>query len=63
MEDRMLSIEEVARRLGVHFSTVYRLTREGVLPGLKVGGQWRFSKQMLESWIANQVHRLQRRVR
>ena len=54
-EKLCLSIEGVARRLGVHYSTVYRLAREGVLPGFKVGGQWRFSEEMIESWIEDRV--------
>ena len=52
---RCLSIKAVARRLGVHDSTVYRLVREGELPGFKVGGQWRFSEERMESWIEGRV--------
>jgi len=50
-----LSVEEVARWLGVTSRTIYRLVQHGQLPGFKVGGQWRFSQQMLESWVADQV--------
>ena len=50
-----LSVEEVARWLGVTTRTVYRLARKGQLPGFKVGGQWRFSYAMLQTWIANRV--------
>jgi len=50
-----LSVQEVARYFGVTPSTIYRLAQQGLLPGLKVGGQWRFSEQMLESWVADRV--------
>ncbi len=50
-----LSVEAVAKRFGVNSTTVYRLAQRGVLPGFKVGGQWRFSEAMLESWVADQV--------
>jgi len=50
-----LTIEEVAKRFGVNATTVYRLAQRGVLPGFKVGNQWRFSPDMLESWVADQV--------
>ena len=50
-----LSVEETARWLGVTPRTVYRLVKRGRLPGFKVGGQWRFNRRMLESWVANQV--------
>lgn len=50
-----LSVEEVATRFGVNPTTVYRLVQKGVLPAFKLGGQWRFNPEMLESWVADQV--------
>lgn len=56
MVERMyLTINEVARRFGINATTVYRLAQRGALPGFKVGGQWRFSPGMLETWVTNQV--------
>mgnify|MGYP001577117891 FL=1 len=54
-EKPYLTVEEVARRFGVTATTVYRLAQRGVLPGFKVGNQWRFSGEMLELWVADQV--------
>lgn len=50
-----LTVEELAKRFGVNPTTVYRLAQKGVLPGFKVGSQWRFSEEILASWIADQV--------
>ena len=50
-----LSIEDVAKHFGVNTTTVYRLAQRGQLPGFKVGGQWRFNRDMLEAWVADQV--------
>lgn len=50
-----LSVEEVARWLDIDTRTVYRMVKQGKLPGFKAGGQWRFNRQMLESWVADQV--------
>ena len=50
-----LTVEEVAGRFGVTPTTVYRLAQRGTLPGFKVGNQWRFSRQMLEGWVTDQV--------
>ena len=50
-----LTVDEVAKRFGITSSTVYRLAQRGMLPGFKVGVQWRFSPEMLESWVADQV--------
>jgi excisionase family DNA binding protein len=54
-DEKYISIEEIARRLEVNSSTVYRLVRDGQLPGFKVGGQWRFSEEMLREWVTNKV--------
>lgn len=50
-----LSVGEVAKRFGVNNTTIYRLVQRGMLPGLKIGGQWRFSEEILQSWVADQV--------
>ena len=50
-----LSIEDVARQFGVNTTTVYRLTQRGELPGFKVGGQWRFSEELLRDWVFDRV--------
>ena len=57
MEKPFLSVDDVARRFGIDSSTVYRLTQQGLLPGFKVGGQWRFSEEMLNGWVADRVHK------
>ncbi len=50
-----LSVDDVAARFSITATTVYRLAQRGVLPGFKVGNQWRFSEDMLESWVDDQV--------
>lgn len=54
-EKEYMSIGQVAKRLGVNPTTVYRLAQRGGLPGFKVGSQWRFSQEQLDSWVADQV--------
>lgn len=54
-EKSYLSVEEVAKRFGVNSTTVYRMAQRGKLPGFKIGNQWRFSEEMLESWVADKV--------
>ncbi len=50
----MMTIEELAKYLRLHRSTVYRLAREGIIPGFKVGSQWRFSRDSVDQWMAGQ---------
>jgi excisionase family DNA binding protein len=40
--ERLLSADEVGRRLGIDVSTVYRMAGDGRLSAIKVGRQWRF---------------------
>ena len=51
MNEKFLTVEEVAKRFQLNTTTVYRLVQKGILPGLKVGGQWRFSPEMLDVWV------------
>ncbi len=54
-EIRMLTIREVAHYLSVNERTIYRLIKANKIPGVKIGGQWRFSEQSLQSWIAQKM--------
>jgi excisionase family DNA binding protein len=50
-QDDILTISEIASLLKVAGKTVYGLAKKGELPAFKVGGQWRFSRTALNSWI------------
>lgn len=52
----IMTPKEAAKYLSLHLITVYRLTKKGELPGFKLGGQWRFKKDLLEAWIANKIN-------
>ena len=49
----LLSVREAARLLNVTESTVYRLTKVGSLPHLRVGRSIRFSMEILEEYVRN----------
>jgi excisionase family DNA binding protein len=49
--DIVMTVKEVSTYLRLAESTVYKLAREKRLPGRKVGGAWRFSRQQIESWF------------
>ena len=51
MEERLLTIDDVAKYLGVNKFTVYRLVANKKIPAFKVGNQWRFKKEMVDSWL------------
>ena len=52
---QIMTLKEVAKYLGVHTMTVYRLLKEKKLPGFKVGGQWRTKKEVLDNFLLKEV--------
>jgi excisionase family DNA binding protein len=48
--EEILTIGELSAHLRVHPTTIYRLLREGRIPGFRVGSAWRFSRSAIESW-------------
>jgi len=49
---RIMTIEEVSKYLRLHKSTIYRMVRQGDIPSSKIGNQWRFRKDVIDSWIS-----------
>ena len=47
----MLSLRAAAVLLGIHPNTVRSQVRRGLLPGAKVGRDWRFLKPDLVAWV------------
>lgn len=52
---QIMTLKEVAKYLGVHSMTVYRLLKEKKLPGFKVGGQWRTKKEVLDGYLLKEI--------
>ena len=50
---QIFSIKETAQFFHVTEKTVYNLVHKGKIPALKIGGQWRFSKNVLEKMFFN----------
>jgi excisionase family DNA binding protein len=57
MTDEILTVGEVAQLLKVAEKTVYTMAQKGDLPAFKVGGQWRFRRTDLDSWIDERTGR------
>jgi len=51
MEDRWLSVDEIAAYLGIKRDTVYRWIGERNLPGHKIGRLWKFRKEDIDDWV------------
>lgn len=51
MEDRWLSVEEIADYLGVSKDTVYAWITTKGMPAYRVGRLWKFKKDAVDSWV------------
>jgi excisionase family DNA binding protein len=54
----ILTIAELSDHLRVHPTTIYRLLREGRIPGFRVGSAWRFSRASIEKWEHGELARI-----
>ena len=50
-EKEILTVEEAAEFLGFSAYTVRKLARQGIIPGTKMGRQWRFSRPGLVRYV------------
>jgi len=50
--DEIMTIEECAKYLKTSISTIYRLAQKRRIPSFKVSGQWRFKKELINTWIS-----------
>lgn len=58
LPDDILTIKQLSEYLMVSEKTIYRMLEKNNLPGIRVGGQWRFRKRDIDAWIDNQVRKV-----
>ncbi|HEC03177.1 MAG TPA: helix-turn-helix domain-containing protein [Phycisphaerales bacterium] len=51
MEDRWLSVDEIAAYLGIKRDTVYKWIADKRMPAHKVGRLWKFRKEEVDDWV------------
>lgn len=56
--DEIITPAQVAELLKIHVKTVYRLAREGVIAGNRIGRSWRFSKNHILDLLFNQQEKM-----
>lgn len=49
-EREIMTIKQVCAYLQVHQSTLYRLCKRKQIPAFKVGSDWRFLKNQIDTW-------------
>ena len=53
LDDRWLSVDEIAAYLGIKRDTVYKWIDRKQMPAHKVGRLWKFRKEEVDQWIRN----------
>ena len=51
MEDRWLSVDEIAEYLGVSRDTIYNWISTRGLPAHRVGRLWKFKREAVDAWV------------
>jgi excisionase family DNA binding protein len=54
LADKLLTTRELQDLLQLDRVTIYRMVKDGELPALRVGGQWRFSAEAIDGWLEAQ---------
>ena len=54
-DEDVMTVEEVARHLKLKPQTVYKWAQEGIIPGAKLGKEWRFRRRIIDAWIDNAI--------
>lgn len=55
MNEDFLTAKQAADMFGIHVRTLYDWARKGTIPGVKLGGGWRFSKGILDKFLNDRM--------
>jgi excisionase family DNA binding protein len=58
-----MTVRELSEHLRVHPTTVYRLLRNGQIPGFAWGSDWRFDPEMIDRGSSEQAAASTRRLK
>jgi len=51
IEDRLMTLKEVAIYLHLNARTLYKWAQGGTIPANKLGSTWRFRKSEVDRWV------------
>ena len=51
--DEIMTIKDLSIYLKINEKTIYKLAKQEKLPGIKIGGMWRFKKEAIDNWMMN----------
>ena len=50
-DDEILTVGQVSKFLKLHQRTIYKLVRNGIIPGRRVGKKWRFLRSEIMNFL------------
>ncbi len=53
-EKEIMTVKQISEYLQMDEHTVYKLARSGLIPSIKIAGQWRFKKEVIDKWVSEQ---------
>ena len=56
-QPEILKAKEACELLRISRDSLYQNVKKGKIPGIKVGGQWRFSRKILIELLQDSKHR------
>jgi len=57
IQERCLSVEEIAAHLGVNWDTIYKWRTRKTMPAHKVGRLWKFLASAVDAWAKSRQSR------
>mgnify|MGYP001313556542 CR=1 FL=1 len=54
---QVMTLKDVADYLRMNERTIAKLAQDGTIPGFKIASQWRFLRESIDTWFAQQVNR------
>ena len=51
MDDRWLSVDEIASYLGIKRDTVYTWIADKKMPAQRMGRLWKFKREEVDAWV------------
>ena len=58
MIEQIMTVKDVATYLKLNERTVYRMALSAKIPAFKLGASWRFKKEEIDNWIAQQHNQI-----
>lgn len=54
-DKQIMDIKELSDYLGISRTTIYNLIKKKKIPASKIGKQYRFSKDVVDSWLKDKI--------